>query len=190
MFRVYLAGPDVFLSNAVELGRLKRARCLEHGIEGLFPLESDAGVAAEPGAIFRANCALMERADAGLLNLTPFRGPSADAGTCLELGYLYRAGKPLFGYANADLCYRERVETQAGPLREGRFGPIDSAGHVVEDFGLFDNLMLVQALEASGGGLCQRIGTQGADPLAALEAFDASLAALAAYCSHMGRDGS
>jgi len=178
---VYLAGPDVFLPDALAVGRLKQARCREHGIEGLFPLDSAEDVAADPARIFEANCALMDRADAGLLNLSPFRGPSADVGTCFELGYLHRAGKPLFGYANSVACYRQRVEGQVGTLAVGRFGPTDPDGYAVEDFALHDNLMLVRALEASGGGLWQRTGAQSADPLAALEAFDAGLAALVAY---------
>ena len=85
--RIYLAGPDVFLVNAVEVGRRKQLLCRQFGFEGLYPLDQDETVqgAAE---IFRANVALMGRADIGLVNLTPFRGPSADVGTAFELPWL------------------------------------------------------------------------------------------------------
>ena len=84
---IYLAGPDVFLANALEVGERKRELCRRFGFEGLFPLDQDESVGADAAKIFQANCALMRRADIGLFNLTPFRGPSADCGTVFELGF-------------------------------------------------------------------------------------------------------
>ncbi len=132
--KIYLAGPDVFLPNAKEVGETKCAMCAEFGYEGLFPLDSDVD-SGDPAAIFRANCASMRRADIGLFNLTPFRGPSADVGTAFELGFMFsQEPRPrLFGYTNEAASYRERVRD-------------DGLG--VEDFGLSDNLMLVLALES------------------------------------------
>ena len=37
--RVYLAGPEVFLSNAREIGALKRAICERYGLVGVFPAD-------------------------------------------------------------------------------------------------------------------------------------------------------
>jgi nucleoside 2-deoxyribosyltransferase len=87
--KLYLAGPDVFLREAVEIGRRKKALCRDNGHEGLFPLDNDVSP-DDAAAIFAANRGLMDRADAGLFNLSPFRGPSADAGTVFELGYMAR----------------------------------------------------------------------------------------------------
>ena len=39
--RVYLAGPEVFLSNAREIGALKRAICERHGLIGVFPADGE-----------------------------------------------------------------------------------------------------------------------------------------------------
>ena len=61
------------------------AICQEFGFEGLFPVDNDFDAEADAAAIFRANCAQMKRADIGVFNLSPFRGPSADAGTVFEL---------------------------------------------------------------------------------------------------------
>lgn len=43
--RIYLAGPEVFLLNAKEIGKRKKALCRKYGFEGVFPLdvEVDAG---------------------------------------------------------------------------------------------------------------------------------------------------
>ena len=38
--KVYLAGPDVFLPDAVEIGRQKVAICAVHGLVGLYPLDN------------------------------------------------------------------------------------------------------------------------------------------------------
>ena len=35
--RVYLAGPEVFLTNAREIGARKRVICERHGLVGVFP---------------------------------------------------------------------------------------------------------------------------------------------------------
>ena len=41
LLRVYLAGPDVFLPNAAEIGRRKREICAQYGFEGVFPLDNE-----------------------------------------------------------------------------------------------------------------------------------------------------
>ena len=47
--RVYLAGPEVFLVNAGEIGARKRAICVRHGLIGVFPGdEEDACDPAQP----------------------------------------------------------------------------------------------------------------------------------------------
>jgi len=37
--RVYLAGPEVFLANACEIGMRKRAICSQYGLTGISPAE-------------------------------------------------------------------------------------------------------------------------------------------------------
>jgi nucleoside 2-deoxyribosyltransferase len=169
--KIYLAGPDVFLPDAIEVGRRKRELCEEYGFEGLFPI--DTGSAKDDAVeIFRANCALMRRADVGLLNLTPFRGPSADAGTVFELGHLFALGKPAFGYSSD-----EKVARECGPLIERDELWWDRGGYLVEDFALFDNLMIARAI-AEAGGTVTMIPEEGEGSLAAFRAFEASLEGL------------
>ena len=95
--KIYLAGPDVFLPDAVEIGRRKADICARHGLTGLYPLDNAVDLAAGDAslAIFKGNEAMMDAADAIIANLTPFRGPGADAGTVYELGYMAGRGKLL-----------------------------------------------------------------------------------------------
>jgi nucleoside 2-deoxyribosyltransferase len=175
--RIYLAGPDVFLADASDIGRRKQAICAEFGFEGLFPLDKDPKAAGDAATIFRANCALMRKADIGLFNLTPFRGPSADAGTIFELGYMTALGKPVHGYSAAPAAYRARIAAAAGAGIALR----DAEGYEIEDFGLADNLMIVRAIIETGGELAaieETTGTGDAPPLAAFRAFRACLESL------------
>src|SRR5260370_31687636 len=102
MTRVYLAGPDVFLPDAVDIGRRKVELCKRHGLIGLYPLDNSVDLAAKDASlqIFRGNEAMMIEADAIIANLTPFRGPGADAGTVYELGYMAGHGKPRLCYSH------------------------------------------------------------------------------------------
>src|SRR5947208_8787898 len=145
--KIYLAGPDVFLPDALEIGRRKVALCARHGLIGLYPLENAVDRAANDASlqIFRGNEAMMIEADAIIANLTPFRGPGADAGTAYELGYMAGRGKLCLGYSNDPSCYADRVrEFTAVRSIESRL--VDSLGLTVENFGLNDNLMMIHAL--------------------------------------------
>ncbi len=152
--KIYPAGPDVFLPDAVDIGRRKVELCKRHGLIGLYPLDNPVDLAAKDASlrIFRGNEAMMIEADAIIANLTPFRGPGADAGTIYELGYMAGHGKPCLGYSNDPRSYADRVgELTEVNLRDGRL--VDAQGLTVEDFGLTDNLMMVHALDLHGCAL-------------------------------------
>src|SRR5690349_15232674 len=121
--KVYLAGPDVFLPDAERVGKLKREICERHGLEGLFPFEGELPETGDEHLsrrIFRANTALMDGADAIIANLTPFRGPSADAGTVYELGYMLGKGDRLcLGYSNVAGSYLDKVRERTNLRAQG-----------------------------------------------------------------------
>ena len=178
---IYLAGPDVFLPDARDVGRRKQEMCNEYGFQGLFPLDKDAEVGTDPAEIFRANCRLMERASVGVFNLTPFRGPSADAGTAFEAGLMFAQRKRLFGYTSVKTDYAARVTANFGPLvQHSGMDLRDRDGYGVENFGLCDNLMIARAIMDSGGtisAIAEKEARQGAS-LAAFEAFRMCLEAV------------
>ncbi|MBS0531960.1 MAG: nucleoside 2-deoxyribosyltransferase [Proteobacteria bacterium] len=146
--KIYLAGPDVFLPDAIEIGRRKIELCHRYGLTGLYPLDSQIDRTAPDVSlqIFRANQAMMDSADAIVANLTPFRGPGADPGTVYELGYMAGRAKPCFGYTNDASLYADRVAAFIDVRRQGS-DLIDGDGLVVENFDLADNLMMVHALD-------------------------------------------
>jgi nucleoside 2-deoxyribosyltransferase len=152
--KIYLAGPDVFLPDAIELGRRKVQLCARYGLVGLYPLDNTVDIATRNTSlqIFRGNEAMMIKADAIIANLTPFRGPGADAGTVYELGFMAGSGKLCLGYSNDPSSYADRVDKFTGSSSsDGRL--TDALGLTVEDFGLSDNLMMIHALDLHGAPL-------------------------------------
>ncbi len=49
--KIYLAGPDVFLHDAVDIGRRKVEMCKRHGLVGLYPLDNAIDPAAEDASV-------------------------------------------------------------------------------------------------------------------------------------------
>lgn len=162
--RIYLAGPEVFLADAGAIAAAKKAICAAHGAEGVFPLDPrpDPGADAAPEPFMRLylrNEAHIRACDALIANLTPFRGPSADAGTVYELGFMRALGRPVFGYTNHAGSFAARTLGHLGSSALRRADGAcweDAEGMEVEDFGLHDNLMIDGGIRAAGGLLVAR----------------------------------
>ena len=97
----------------------------------------------------------MRACDAMIVNLTPFRGPSADVGSAYEMGYMRALGRPIFAYSNDARSYIDRVSSFCGDdLRTRPSGEYeDPDGMAIEPFMLCENLMLAGAVFGSGGVL-------------------------------------
>ncbi|MBB4266739.1 nucleoside 2-deoxyribosyltransferase [Roseospira visakhapatnamensis] len=147
--RIYLAGPEVFRVDARAIGERKRALCAESGLEGVFPLDGvppgEPPPTPDSGLAIARHCfAALDRCDAMIANITPFRSPSGDVGTAVEMGYMRGLGRPVVAYSNTALPYVERVAIAIGgglPKREDGT-PVDLEDMAVESFGLADNLMV------------------------------------------------
>src|SRR3984957_2428883 len=141
----YLAGPDVFLPNAVVHAARKVEICRRVGLRGLPPLDQDgepADKALDPWRTIYQRCmAMMERCDIIIANLTPFGGASADAGPLIEVGWFLGKGRPIFGYSNTSETFESRMRSQLGA---------EQGGLAIEGFHLPDNLMIVGAVQSGG----------------------------------------
>jgi nucleoside 2-deoxyribosyltransferase len=189
--RAYLAGPEVFLPNKAEVFAAKAALCDRYDIEAAPPMDA---AALAPGdrlsrQIYLRNIKLMDTADLIIANLSPFRGPSADAGTVFELGYGFAKGLPVFGYSNHPRNYLDRAEALFGPSAPGKDGQkYDREGHAIEDFDLADNLMIDETLEGFGGVFRPSGGEPG--DLSDLSQFERCLAYAAAHMARLTEQGS
>jgi nucleoside 2-deoxyribosyltransferase len=161
--RAYLACPDIFLPEARQWVERKKTICARHGLIGISPFDAlpdeppDWAVLPKWRRIALRNEALIRSCDVMIANLTPFRGPSADVGTVYEVAFMRAIGRPVFGYATTASGFTERTLGFAG----GQGGAVtgtdgsfrDAQGMLIEQFGLFDNLMIEGGILASGGRL-------------------------------------
>lgn len=182
MKRVYLAGPDVFLPDAVALGAAKKRLCAEAGFEGVFPLDlaldlDGVAKAEQAERIFDACERLMRTCDLCIANATPFRGVSIDSGTAYEFGFMRALGKPVFAYTNAAGTYAERALIYRHGTRLAF--DADRPEVQIEDFDHVENLMI--AVAASRSGVRPEPATEGSAPrIGDLAAFRRCLGLVAA----------
>ncbi len=155
--RAYLAGPEVYLPNATDVGSAKKAICARHGLQGVFPLDAVPDLEAlspaqQARGIYLTCRKLMDHCDLLIANMTPFRSPSADVGTAFEMGYMRGRGRPVFGYSNNPETYAERIFAQLGDLELRQQGGalVVGDGLSIENFELCDNLMLPGVVHECG----------------------------------------
>lgn len=170
--RIYLAGPEVFLPHAKDVGAEKARLCAEAGFEGCFPLDNVldlAGLTKHQQAmkILGANEALMRSCDLIVANATPFRGVAMDSGTAYEIGFMRALGKAVFVYTNAPSDYAVRAKDYR--LRPRAAEDCDRTEYEVEDFDLAENLMIASAAEATGAHVVR--GSKPNAPMDDLTAF-------------------
>jgi nucleoside 2-deoxyribosyltransferase len=155
---VYLAGPDVFYPDALLRGTRMKEALAARGMAGLFPLDD----AIDPGGYgdikqyalaIAASCeAQIHRADLGIFNIEPWRGPETDDGTAYELGFMTALGKPVVLHTNDMRPFTERIvaDVYRGEVyRDGAVRRGTKDGMTIEEFGLADNLMLIAAAARS-----------------------------------------
>jgi nucleoside 2-deoxyribosyltransferase len=147
--RVYLAGPEVFLANAKEIGEHKKALCRKYGFEGVFPIDIEVDTKGktpkEVGfCISNVNEALIKSCEIVIANITPFRGPSADIGTAYEMGFAHALGKKVYAYTNDSEPFTQRtIKALNGEVSREFDGRLrDRVGMFIEENGLIDNLMI------------------------------------------------
>jgi nucleoside 2-deoxyribosyltransferase len=147
---LYIGGPDPAFPEAAGLLNQKRALCSRKGFVPVLPGDSIL-VETEPSEamareIYADRVQRLRLADAAVLNLTPWRGPSCSVGAAFEAGFMAALGKPVFAYMNvqdeAEAELRARIEQELGLELDRRGVWRDGFGGEVEDFGLPEELML------------------------------------------------
>ncbi|MCV6608471.1 MAG: nucleoside 2-deoxyribosyltransferase [Campylobacterales bacterium] len=154
MKKIYLAGPDVFLPNAIEHGEHLKKLCKEAGFEGLFPLDNiitgdtKAQIAQK---IREANKKMIEQCDIVIANVSPFRGPEPDSGTVWEVGFAQGLGKDVYCYST-DLRTLKEKAIDMLDLDEG--SERDNEAMLIENFELSHNLMFADRVVANSFEEC------------------------------------
>jgi len=144
MKKIYIAGPDVFEKDAIEIGKRYVALCEEYGFEGLYPLDNVVDFNQPKPKIaqdiFLANKKMIESCDIVIANLNPFRGKEPDSGTVWECGFGLALGKRVYAYMSDTRPYIEQFGSNERQKKE--HGYVDMQGRFIEDFDSPLNLML------------------------------------------------
>lgn len=131
---VYLAGPDVFRPNAHDHFKTMKKSLFLHNFMAISPIDNQY---SDHECIYEENLSLIYGCDYVLANLDPFRGVSADVGTCVEIGYAKALNKTIIGYYTNGQPkeYKSRIKKK---YKESKYTSI-------EDFNLSDNLMIINS---------------------------------------------
>lgn len=155
--KIYLAGPEVFLENAVTVGQQKKDLCAKYGFTALYPLDgknSDNTTDTMPKTppeigihIYHNNIHFMNEADVIIANMTPYQGVGMDTGTAFEMGYMRGLGKPVYGYSNvAELFNQRQKDAFDYFVDDNHKMRVTDTRMAIENFDLCDNLMMVGAV--------------------------------------------
>lgn len=146
---LWLSGPEAWLPDHEAQAARQRALCIDAGLEAIIPTRMPPGGEGDELAarqFYAARMAQLRQADAAVINLTPFRGPSADTATVFEAGVLAGLGKPTFAYLNVtdevQAEYVARVESIIGATLDEHRAWRDGDGCLIEDHGLPETVML------------------------------------------------
>jgi nucleoside 2-deoxyribosyltransferase len=147
-------GSDDFIGIGIQADLSYRQSDVQNSVDAKVDL-SDTPKAEAGVKIGQMNEGLIRSCDLVIANMTPFRGPSTDVGTGYEMGFARALGLPVFAYANVTNLFSPRTVEWLGKSgstgTDGRF--YDDNGMAVEDWDLFDNLMLDSCIISSGGNL-------------------------------------
>jgi len=142
MQKIYIAGPDVFERDSIEIGKSLVALCLKYGYEGLYPLDNVVDFSQSKHKIaqdiYDANAQMIKDADIVIANLSSFRGKEADTGTVWECGYAHALSKEVYGYMDRSGAYIDQFDSK----KEEASMFWDNENRFIEDFDHPINLMV------------------------------------------------
>ena len=146
--RIYLAGPDVFFPNAVEVLETKKQLCSDYGFVGLSPMDNQIEAKNMSKKKLRevikiSNEDLIRSSDIVIANFNSFRGFEPDSGTCYEVGFASALQKVIYVYLDmSNLSLQTRYARYSNDNIEYS---VDRNGNSIENFDFPVNLMFSNA---------------------------------------------
>lgn len=152
MYKIYLAGPTVFLKNSdIVFKELTNLFSL-NGFQAITPFESELNPFLKTkrevsSKIYQENLEKIHQCDAIVADLNPFRseGFEPDSGTVFEVGYGYALKKPIIAVLTDQRPLRTKLSESLGEYETTR-GFFDKKHDLlIEDFDNPVNLMLAHS---------------------------------------------
>jgi len=148
--KIYFAGPDVLRKYDQGWFDFIASICENYNVEPILPIDNgyQGEKVVKHEEIYEINLAKINMADCIVANLQPFRGPSADPGVCVEVGYARALNKKVYGHYNGYLPgeYIDRVNEYLQKVYHDRPEWLRSELYPkIEDFNIMDNLMIINS---------------------------------------------
>lgn len=144
LIKVYFAGPDVFRNDVLNYFDTVSLMCdsVFPNIYPIYPIDNSIE-SKDSKIIYDINVEKIKQSDCIVAYLTPFRGISADVGTCVEIGMAVAFKKHIVGYYDGWMPekYKDRVSDYYDIVSD-YYDWETELFPVVEDFDLYDNLMV------------------------------------------------
>jgi len=155
--KIYLAGFDVFYTNALEILNKKKELCESYGFIGLAPLDNAVNFSLPKEeirrVIYEANIELIKQSDILVVNLNSFRHGEPDAGTVFEIGYGVALGKAVYVYVDSTESMLEKTRAYDEHCEKVEGVWLDAQGLMIEDFEGMFNLMITESTTIINGNL-------------------------------------
>jgi len=104
MKKIYIAGPDVFLKNAIEDLNQKKMLCEKNNFIGMIPFDANVDFSQSNSKIrkdiYEANIKMIQDTDIVIANMNNFRHNEQDSGTIFEIGYAVALKKKVYIYSS------------------------------------------------------------------------------------------
>ena len=151
MKKIYIAGPDVFLKNAVEDLNKKKLLCEENNFIGLIPFDANVDFSQPNNKIrkdiYEANIKMIQETDIVIANMNNFRHNEQDAGTIFEIGFAVALNKKVYIYSDDSRTVVEKT-TQCDDKSYQEDGQYyDSNDILIEGFDAKFNIMINEPVE-------------------------------------------
>ena len=149
MKKIYIAGPDIFERDSIEIGKRYIELCSKYGFEGFYPfnnlIDSKENKKQAAQDIYQANKKLIDECDIIIANINSFRGKESSSGTVWECGYASAIGKEIYAYLFRPTTYVQQfIETEKLGHKDGF---CDLQGRIIENFDYPVNLMLACSIK-------------------------------------------
>lgn len=159
-YKIYIAGFDVFKTDAIKISNDYKSICLNNGHQGLFPFDKNVDFSLSNDVIrdtiYKNNIEMIKDCDVVIANGNNFRGSELDSGTAFEIGYAKALNKKVIIYMDSLETYLEKFikknDVYSEVINEKTTLTYSKEdGMMVEDFGYQLNIMFEDCVIVKGG---------------------------------------
>ena len=146
MKKIYIAGFDVFLKNAVEDLNQKKELCSKYSFIGMIPFDGNVDFTKSNENIrkdiYVENIKMIDKCDIVIANMNNFRHNEVDSGTVFEIGYATALNKEVYIFSSDNRTVVEKTKECDDKVYEENGMFYDRNHMLIEGFDSKFNIMI------------------------------------------------